>query len=57
LPFVPQLAAPASTQMLAGSRASFATFVHVPRAPVSAQEVHAPLQAVSQQTPCAQKVD
>jgi len=42
---------------LAGSRASFATFVHVPSAPVSAQEVHAPAQAVSQQTPCAQKLD
>ena len=43
--------------MAAGSIAPFGTFVHVPSEPVSAHDVQAPLQAVSQQTPCAQKDD
>jgi hypothetical protein len=57
LPFVPQLAGPWSAQRPAGSVAPAGTFVHVPSEPVSAQDVQAPLQAVSQQTPCAQNDD
>jgi hypothetical protein len=40
-----------------GSGASVGTFEHVPSEPGSAHEVHAPLQALSQQTPCSQKPD
>jgi hypothetical protein len=40
--------------MSAGSCASFGTLVQVPSVPESAHEVHAPAQAESQQTPCAQ---
>jgi hypothetical protein len=57
LPFVPQLAGPWSAQRSAGSGAPVGTFVHVPSVPVSAHEEQAPAQAVSQQTPCAQKAD
>ena len=57
LPFVPQPAAPVSLQRPAGSLAPVTTFVHVPSVPVSAHDWQAPVQALSQQTPCAQKVD
>jgi hypothetical protein len=43
--------------MPAGSIAPFERFVHVPSEPVSAHDVQAPLQAVSQHTPCAQNDD
>jgi hypothetical protein len=32
-------------------------FVHVPTVPASAHDLHVPVQAVAQQTPCAQKSD
>ena len=54
-PFVPQAGAPRSMHLSAGSGASLGTFVQVPSVPPSAHDVHAPAQAVSQQTPCAQK--
>jgi hypothetical protein len=53
LPSVPQLMLPLSEQSVAGSGPE-ATAVHCPIEPVIAQEWHAPLQAVAQQTPCAQ---
>jgi hypothetical protein len=56
LPSVPQLAAPLSTQLPAGSGPE-ATAVHCPIVPVMAHERQAPVQAVAQQTPCAQNVD
>ena len=55
LPLVPQLAAPVSLQMPAGSAVPFATLVHAPRLPVRLQDWQAPPQAELQQTPCAQK--
>jgi hypothetical protein len=57
LPFVPQLAAPWSWHMPAGSGEPFGTFVQAPSVPVSAHDWHAPVQALSQQTPWAQKVE
>jgi hypothetical protein len=54
-PFVPQLAAPWSLQIPAGSTVPLATFVQLPRVPDSAHDWQAPLQALSQQIPCAQK--
>jgi hypothetical protein len=54
-PFVPQAAGPASVHSPAGSGAPFGAAVHVPSAPGSAHELHAPPHAVSQQTPWAQK--
>ena len=57
LPFVPQLAPPASAQRPAGSGAPVVTFVHVPSVPVRAHDWQAPVQALSQQTPCAQNVE
>jgi len=56
LPLVPQVPA-RSTQVIAGSGLFVGTFVHVPIAPDSAHDLHAPLQAVAQQTPWAQLVD
>lgn len=57
LPSVPQLAPPLSTQAAAGSGAPVATAVQVPAVPVSAHETQEPVQAVAQQTPCAQLPD
>jgi hypothetical protein len=57
LPFVPQPAAPVSRHMPAGSLAFVGTFVQVPSVPGRAHDWQAPPQALSQQTPCAQKVD
>jgi hypothetical protein len=54
LPVRPQLAGPLSTQISAGSGAPFGTARHVPRVPGNAHDEHAPEQADSQQTPCAQ---
>ena len=56
-PFVPQLAPPWSWQIPAGSGAPVETFVHAPRVPVMAHDWQAPVQALSQHTPCAQNVD
>jgi hypothetical protein len=57
LPFVPQLAAPKSWQAPAGSLDPVGTLVQAPSVPVSAHDWHAPVHALSQQTPCAQKVE
>jgi hypothetical protein len=54
---VPQLAAPASWQRPAGSATPVGTFVQAPSVPVSAHDWQAPEQALSQHTPCAQKVE
>jgi hypothetical protein len=43
-------------QSPAGSTVPLATFVQVPSVPESAQDWQAPVQALSQQTPCAQKL-
>ncbi len=56
LPSVPQLAAPLSMQLPAGSGPE-ATAVHWPIVPVIAHDRQAPVQAVVQQTPWAQNVD
>jgi hypothetical protein len=56
LPSVPQLGAPLSVQLPAGSGPE-ATEVHCPIVPVIAHDRQAPAQAVAQQTPCAQNVD
>jgi len=55
LPLVPQLVAPWSLHMPAGSELPVATFVQVPRLPDRLQDWQAPLQAELQQTPWAQK--
>jgi hypothetical protein len=55
LPLVPQLAAPVSLHMPAGSALPVATFVQVPKLPDSEQDWQAPPQAELQQTPWAQK--
>jgi hypothetical protein len=52
-PFVPQLAAPWSTHTPFGSMVPVATFVQSPSVPTSAHDLHAALQVVTQQTPCA----
>jgi hypothetical protein len=57
IPFVPQVEAACATQVLDGSGAPVATLPHVPIEPGSAHDLHAPAQAVEQQTPCAQKVE
>jgi len=51
LPLLPQLAAPWSLQMPAGSELPVATFVHAPRLPDRLHAWQAPLQAALQQTP------
>ena len=56
-PFVPQLAAPWSVHTLFGSAWPVGTFVHTPRLPGSAHDLHDELQAVTQQTPCAQTLE
>jgi hypothetical protein len=55
LPSVPQLAAPASVQMLRGSEAPAGTAVQRPIDDGSAQLRHAPPHASPQQTPSTQK--
>lgn len=55
MPFVPQLEAGLATQVFDGSGAPAATSPQRPIALGSAQDLHAPAQAVEQQTPCAQK--
>lgn len=55
LPVRPQLAGPLSTQISAGSGVPLGTVEQVPSAPGSAHDEHAPAQALSQQTPWAQK--
>ena len=57
LPSVPQLLPPWSTHDAAGSGRPVGVAVQVPIVPASAQDSHAPAQAVRQQTPCAQLVD
>jgi hypothetical protein len=42
-------------QRPAGSTVPLATFVQIPSVPESAQDWQAPVQLLSQQTPCAQK--
>ena len=54
LPLVPQLAAPWSLQLPAGSGSPVGTAVQRPSEPASAHERHDPVQAVAQQIPCAQ---
>jgi hypothetical protein len=56
LPSVPQPGAPLSTQLPAGSGPE-ATAAHWPMVPGMAHDWQAPVQAVAQQTPCAQTVD
>jgi hypothetical protein len=57
LPFVPQVSGACAAQTSAGSGASFATLVHTPIEPASAQDLQAVLHAVVQHTPCAQMPD
>jgi hypothetical protein len=57
LPFVSQLVASRSTQVCAGSGAPVGTFEQIPIEPDSAQDRHALVHAVAQQTPCAQLFD
>lgn len=54
-PVVPQLAAPASLQVPVGSAPPEVTGEQVPGDDALAQDMHAPAQAVRQQTPWAQK--
>jgi hypothetical protein len=50
---VPQLDAPWSAHTPPGSGAPVGTFVHWPSVPASAHDLHAPVHAVAQHTPCA----
>jgi hypothetical protein len=56
-PLLPQLAAPWSRHRPLGSAVPVATFVHVPVVPGSEQDLHAKLQVVAQQTPCAHTLE
>jgi hypothetical protein len=51
---LPHVAAPWSRHWPAGSRPPAPTGLQVPALPPSAHDMHAPAQAVRQQTPCAQ---
>ena len=51
---MPQLAAPAFMQVPVGSAPSAGTGAQVPAVAASAQDRQVPVQAVRQQTPCAQ---
>jgi hypothetical protein len=53
-PVVSQLAAPAFVHAPVGSAPPLATGAHVPPVAASAHDRHVPVQAVRQQTPCAQ---
>jgi hypothetical protein len=55
-PSFPQLAAPASVHWFCGSCPA-GTLLHVPSDPVTAHDRHSPVQAVWQQTPCAQTLE
>jgi hypothetical protein len=55
MPSVPHVDAAVATQVFDGSGAPAGTSAQVPIAPGSVQDLHAPAQAVAQQTPCAQK--
>src|SRR5260221_3748136 len=55
MPSVPHVDAGLATQVFDGSGAPVGTSAQVPIAPASAHDLHAPAQAVAQQTPCAQK--
>ncbi len=55
LPLVPQVEASCTAHSPAGSSEFVATFEHTPNVPAT-HDLHAELQAVSQQTPCAQKL-
>jgi hypothetical protein len=55
-PLVPQLLAPWSLHIPVGSALPVATLVQVPVVPDSAHDWQAPVQALSQQTPWAQKL-
>ena len=54
-PVVAQVAAPAFAHALVGSAPPLGTGAQVPAVVVRAHERHVPVQAVRQQTPCAQK--
>ena len=56
-PSVPQLTVPWSTQSPLGSALPAATAEHLPARPLSLQEKQLEVQALSQQTPSAQKFD
>jgi hypothetical protein len=53
-PVVPQLAAPWLVHRPVGSAPPEGTAVQVPTPPARAQDMQVPVQAVAQQTPCAQ---
>jgi hypothetical protein len=55
MPFVPQVEGVCTAQVPDGSGALVATFTHWPMAPVIAHDLQDAVQAVEQQTPCAQK--
>jgi hypothetical protein len=57
IPVCPQAACALAEQAPWGSGVPSATARHVPTLPPTLQAVHAPLQVVSQQTPCAQWVE
>jgi hypothetical protein len=57
LPLRPQLVAPSSAHLPAGSCDPVGTLVQVPSIPGSAHDWQAPSQALSQQTPWAQKLE
>jgi hypothetical protein len=55
VPSVPQVPAPVSAHWVVGTGGCPAgTLLHVPSTPVSAHDLHVAVQAVAQQTPCAQ---
>ena len=54
LPSVPQEVGPWSAHRASGSGSPVGTGVHEPMLPLIAQETHEPVQALAQQTPCAQ---
>jgi hypothetical protein len=56
-PSVPQVVFPWSWQVPCGSAVPLGTLLQVPGAVVSAQDWQAPVQAVAQQTDCAQNPD
>ena len=55
VPFRPQVAGASTLHMPRGSSAPRAASVHLPVWPGSAQDMHAPPQSLSQQTPSEQK--
>jgi hypothetical protein len=57
VPSFPQVAAPSSLQVLAGSGPPVGTGWHMPALPARLQEKQLAVHAVPQQTPCAQKLD